>query len=44
MSWWGWLIVAGCGGLGVLAGWSVGSFLALTRDLDRDPWDVWEED
>ena len=44
MNWWAIGITLGISVVGFLAGWTIGSFLALTADLDRDPWDVWEDE
>ena len=43
MSWWAIPIVGGLSVLGMLAGWTIGSFLVAMRDEPMDIWEDWED-
>ena len=43
MSWWAVPVIGVLGVLGLLAGWTVGSFLVAFRDEPMDVWEDWED-
>ncbi len=43
MSWWAVPVIAGLGILGMLAGWTVGTFLIAIRNEPMDIWEDWED-